>query len=140
MQKVIVFLSLFLTLVLFSVCEEKIFTWDVDCYDCYQEKPDYVDLIIHWTKNEDYPEITVVLFKGKVDQGELIDTFYRSEEPAYIWVEAEAEYSAKAIYESNNRTVIVVDGTKQKLKQVSEACDEPCWVATDAELFLELKF
>ena len=129
-----------LTLVLFSVCEEKVFTWDVDCNECYNIKPDSVDLIIHWTKNEDYPEIPVVLFRGKVDQGVLIDTFYCFEDPAYIWVSAEAEYSAKAIYESIDRTVIVVDGTKQKLKKVSDACDEPCWVITNEEFFLKLKF
>lgn len=140
MQRVILILSLLLILVLFPVCEEKIFTGDVDCYDCFQIKPDSVDLIIHWTKNEDYPEIPVVLFRGKVDQGSLIDTFYRNEVPAYIWVDAEAEYSAKAIYESADRTVIVVDGTKQKLKHVSEYCDEPCWVITNADLYLELKF
>ncbi len=140
MQKVIVFISLLLTLFLFTVCEEKVFTGDVDCYDCFTIKPDSVDLIIRWTKNEDYPEIPVVLFGGKVDQGVLIDTFYCFEDPAYIWVKADAEYSAKAIYESVDRTVVVVDGTKQKLKTVSEACDEPCWVATDAELFLKLKF
>ena len=130
-----------LVLVLFSVCEEKVFTWDVDCDECYTIKPDSVDLIIRWTKNEDYVEIPVVLFRGKVDQGVLIDTFFCFEDPAYIWVDAEAEYSAKAIYESVDRTVIVVDGTKQKLKTVSEACgEEPCWVSTDDELFLRLKF
>jgi hypothetical protein len=140
MQKVIVYISLIITVLLFTVCEEKIITWDVDCNECYTIKPDSVDLIINWTKNEDYPEIPVVLFKGKVDKGEWIDTFFCFEDPAYIWVKANEEYAAKAIYEKSDRTVIVVDGTETKLKRVSEACDESCWVITDEILELKLKF
>ncbi len=140
MQKIIVFIVLLLIVILFSVCEEKIFTWDVDCDECYGIKPDSVDLKIHWTKNEEFPEIPVVLFKGKVDKGEYIDTFFCFEDPAYIWVKANEEYAAKAIYDSEDRTVVVVDGTKQKLKQVSDGCDEPCWVITEIDLQLELKF
>ncbi|MGD2035497.1 MAG: hypothetical protein PVF73_10605 [Bacteroidales bacterium] len=129
-----------LTALLFVVCEEKVFTLDVDCNECYTEKPDSVDLIFHWTKNEDYPEIPVVLYKGTVENGEFIDTFFCFEDPAYVWVKSNEEYSAKAIYESSERTVIVVDGTKQKLKHVSDACDDPCWIITNEELRLQLHF
>ena len=140
MRKVIVYIVLVISMILFSVCEEKVFTGDVDCNECYTEKPDSLDLTIHWTKNEDYPEIPVILFKGKADQGELIDTFFCFEDPAYIWVKSEEEYAAKAIYKSEERTVIVVDGTVQKLKTVSSECDVPCYVITNEELQLKLKF
>ena len=140
MQRSIVYILLIFSVILFSVCEEKIFTWDIDCQECYYYKPDSVDLIINWTQNEDFPEIPVLLYKGKVDNGEFIDTFFCFKDPAYIWVKANEEYSAKAVYASETRTIVVIDGTQQKLKHVSEACDEPCWVSTDADLQLKLKF
>lgn len=121
-------------------CEEKIFTADVDCNECYTEKPDSVDLILYWTKNTDFQEIPIILFKGPMDEGEFIDTFFLFGNPAYIWVKAEEEYSVKAIYETGDRTVMVVDGTKQKIKRVSEYCDYDCWVIVDEELHIELRY
>ncbi len=140
MRKITLYIALSFILFLFTYCEEKAFTWDVDCDECYTIKPDSVDLIINWTKNADYQEIPLLLYKGKVDEGEFIDTFYCFEDPYYIWVKANEEYAAKAIYESEERTVVVVDGTRQKLKHVSDVCDESCWVITEADLYLELKF
>ena len=140
MRKITFYTTLLLILFLFTSCEEKVFTWDVDCNECYTIKPDSVDLIIHWTKNEKYREIPVILYKGNVDNGGFIDTFMCNEDPYYIWVKANEEYAVKAIYKFEDRTVMVVDGTRQKLKHVSDICDEPCWVITEADLYLELKF
>lgn len=120
-------------------CNDKIFTWDVDCEECYSEKPDSVDLIIHWTKNSEFDEIPILLYKGTTG-GEFIDTFYLFGNPAYVWVKAEQEYAIKAIYETNDRTVIVVDGTKQKLKRVTDYCDYDCWVIVNEELDIKLRY
>ncbi|MBA7630182.1 hypothetical protein ES703_37696 [subsurface metagenome] len=140
MRRIMVYTILIIPLILFPVCSEKIFPWDVDCDECYTIKPDSVDLVINWTKNNEYPEIPVLLYKGKVDVGEFIDTFFCFGVPAYIWVKANEEYSVRAIYASDDRTVMVVDGTNQKLKRVSDYCDEPCWVVTQENLYLELKY
>jgi hypothetical protein len=75
-----------------------------------------------------------------MDDGEFIDTFFLFGNPAYIWVKAEEEYSVKAIYETGDRTVLVVDGTKQKIKRVSDYCDYDCWVIVDEELHIELRY
>jgi hypothetical protein len=129
----------------FISCKEKIFTGNVNCDECFVDKPDSVYLTIHFTQNEQFPEVPVLLFKGNIDSGKLIDTFYcyvdsLGIEYNQVYVEAEEEYSAKAIYETNERTVYVVDGTKQKLKYVSETCEETCWVSEDDQLFLELVY
>ena len=121
-------------------CEEKVITADVDCNECYSEKPDSVDLILHWTKNTEFQEIPILLYKRTVDDGEFIDTFFLFGNPAYIWVKAEEEYSVKAIYETSDRTVMAVDGTKQKLKRVTDLCDYECWVIVNEELQIELRY
>lgn len=127
-------------IILIQACDEKIFTIDVDCNECYTEKPDSVDLIIHWTKNSEFNEIPALLFKGSADGGELIDTFYLFGNPAYIWVKAGEEYSMQAIYENSSRTVMVIDGTKQKVKKVSDYCDTECWIVEDEQLQLKLRY
>lgn len=132
-------------IVCFTSCKEKVFTGDVNCDECYLDKPDSVFLTIHYTLNDEFFEVPVVVFKGKIDGGELIDTFYCYVDSLgtnlnLIYVEAEEEYSAKAIYKTEKRTVYVVDGIKQKLKSVSETCEETCWVSEDDELFLDLAY
>ena len=121
-------------------CQEKIFTDSVDCKDCFAQKPDSVDLILNITLNKEFDTIPVVLYQGNIDNGHLIDTFDCFGNPAYIWVKANEEYSAKAIYATPEKTIIAVDGTKQKLKHVTSACDNnPCWVIEGVKLSLELK-
>jgi len=123
-------------------CNEKVFTIDVNCDQCYSPKPDSIDLVIHWTKNTDFPEIQALLYKGYIDSGELIDTFYLFGNPARIYVKAEENYSVKALYESGDRKVYVIDGTKQKLKRVGEGiCDDyECWVIENDELDVKLRY
>jgi hypothetical protein len=133
-------LTLLILLVFILSCEEKLFTGSVNCEECYTEKPDSVDLVLHWSKNSKFPEIPILLYQGTIDAGEFIDTFYLFGNPAQIWVKAEKEYSVKAIYETDNRTVFVVDGIKQKLKHVTDYCDENCWVTEDVDLYIELKY
>lgn len=126
-------------IVLILSCDEIVFPINIDCEECYTEKPDSVDLSIYWTQNSEFDTIPIILYKGKIEE-ELIDTFDLFRNPAYIWVKAEEEYSIKAIYETSDRTVIVVDGTKQKIKRVSDYCDYDCWVIVNEELKVELRY
>ena len=127
-----------LVLLLFFACREKIFTDNVDCDYCYTNKPDSVELELSLTINDEFDTIPVVLYQGKIDEGTFIDTFYCFANPAYIFVKANQNYSAKAIYSTGEKTIIAVDGTKQKLKHVSGVCDDDCWVITGETLSLEL--
>jgi hypothetical protein len=132
----------FSIVVFFLACDEKIFTSDVNCEECYSDKPDSIDLIIHITLNDQFSEIPVLLYQGDIDNGILIDTFFCFADPATIIVEANNKYSARAIYQTDDRTVMVVDGTKgdRQLRKVSSQCDVPCWIIEDDELKLKLAF
>jgi hypothetical protein len=134
------FAAIVVMMLLTAACDQKVFTGNVNCNECYTTKPDSLDLTIDLTINAHYPEIPVLLYKGNIPGGELIDTFYFTETPGYIWVKAEETYSAKAIYKLDERTVLVVDGVAQKLKSVTDACSEACWVEEGKELNLELAY
>jgi hypothetical protein len=141
---IVIFSVIVIILCLFS-CKEKIFTGDVNCDECYDPKPDSVDLKIYTTLNDQFEEVPFLLYKGNIDNGTLIDTFYNyvdslGIEHNQVYVKADAEYSAKAIYKTNERTVFVVDGTKQQLKKVTSTCDNTCWVIEGNQLYLELAY
>jgi hypothetical protein len=124
-------------------CNEKFFTGDVNCNECYTEKPDSIEIVLHVTINNSiYPEVPVLLFKNDITKGQFIDTFFCRNSSNPVLVKADNNYSAKAIYESSERTVYVVDGIKQKLKLASGACtdNESCWVIENADLYLELAY
>jgi hypothetical protein len=134
-----------LLIITITTCQDKVFTGDVNCDDCDIDKPDLIYITLNVTINDEFPEVPVLLYKGRsIENGELVDTFYCYAEDGIIYnqasVEADEEYSAKAIYETEERTVYVVDGIKQKLKRVTDACEEECWVSENDELQLELAY
>jgi len=134
--------SLILSLALFfTSCQDKIFTGTVNCDECYSPEPDSVQLILHITLNNQFSSVPVVLYKGNIDNGILIDTFDCNKDPVNdIWVKANSTYSAKAIYGCVNDTIMVVDGTKQQLKKVTGQCNSDCWVIEGNDLYLKLAF
>jgi hypothetical protein len=124
-------------------CQEKVFTADVNCDECYTDKPDSVDLVIDLTFNEQNPEVEVFFYKGNIDNGTFLGSaYFDKEHPGYFWVKSDEYYSAKAIYLSSDAkdTIIAVDGTKQKIKKVTGQCDADCWVIEGEKLNLKLAF
>jgi hypothetical protein len=139
-KKVLSLLILFSAIFL-SSCQEKIFTANVNCDECYTDKPDSVNLVLHFTKNSQFDTVPILIFEGNIDTGVLIDTFFCWADPANdIWVKANTYYSAKAIYKFPDKTIMVVDGTKQEVKRVSGQCDNDCWVIEGVDLKLKLAF
>jgi hypothetical protein len=89
-------LSVLSVLLLCFSCGEKILTGDVDCAECYREKPDSADLEISLTFNDEFTEVPLVVYKGDVEDNniEYIDTAYES--PYFLYVPVDKKYSVKA--------------------------------------------
>jgi hypothetical protein len=127
-------------------CKDKIFTGNVNCDECYTDGYDSIDIVLNVSINDQFLEVPVLLYKGKsIENGEFIDTFYcfiDEEKVVYntVFVKSDESYSAKAIYKNNDRTVFVVDGINQKMKRVSDVCEQECWVSVNDELSLELVY
>jgi hypothetical protein len=140
-QQLIVVLIIALIFILIQ-CDNTSFSGTVDCSKCYSPKPDSVNLILNLTINEVYTEVPVLIFKGDIGSGEFIDTIFCRKSPELFWVKAEETYSAKAIYNSADRTVFVVDGVKQKLNDINTAADCPneCWTISNSSLDLRLVY
>ncbi len=141
MYKRIYPIFLLLTLLIVSIsCNEKIFTGDVDCNDCYEIKPDSADIIVHVTINDENPVVPLIVYRGPVEDNniEYVDTSYG--DTYYLYVKVNTDYSVKAKYKSGDKTVYAVDGDKIKIKHVTDACSSDCWVIVGGEFFNELEF
>jgi hypothetical protein len=125
---------------MFLSCDNMESTVNVNCNDCYSPKPDSVDMELDLTINDDYPEIPVIIYKGNINSGVVVDTFYCWKSKAIIYLKAEETYSAKAIYKTNERTVFVVDGVQQKLNKITTGCSAECWTISGTALDLELVY
>jgi hypothetical protein len=121
-------------------CQEKIFTGNVNCDECYTDKPDSAILFIDVTINDDYREVPLVLYREEYekDQIDYRDTTAISD--YWVWVAVDQEYSVKVEYAYDSDTIYVVDATKIKAKRVSEECDEVCWVVVNDRIDARLKF
>jgi hypothetical protein len=122
-----------------GACEEYLGP-SVDCSECFWEKPDSAELVIYLTVNDEHPEVPIVLYRGKVEDGEVdwIDTV--REETYYLYSAVGQYYSVAAEYRVDGKTIVAIDGDEMKTKHVSEQCDYECWVVTGGYLKAELRF
>jgi hypothetical protein len=120
-------------------CNEKIFTGDVNCDDCYYPKPDEAELIIDVTMNYKYPNPLVTVYKGDVENNDVVIVDRAGSTPYYVSVPVDTKYSVLVEYSSGNKTVMAVDGTNLKVLLVSDACDGECYVIENNHMDLTLK-
>jgi len=113
---------------LFYSCDQDSFVFDVNCDECFIEKPDSADLIIYLTINEDNPYVPLRFYRGEVEENvvEWVDTAYS--ETFYLYSPVDEYYSLEAKYLRGSDTIVVVDGDKLKTNQVSDVCDTDCWI------------
>lgn len=131
--------ALFICFCVLTSCNEKIFTGEVNCDECYTEKPVNADLIIDLSVTDKYPAVPVVIYKGDVEKNDIVyvDTAFAT--PYYAFVPVNRKYSVKAEYRSGDDVVYAVDGTNLKVQTVTDACDESCYVIENETMDAKLK-
>jgi S-adenosylmethionine hydrolase len=141
MRLTLVFLFL---LILTGSCGEKVYTGNVNCDECYTEKPQNTDLIIDLTIANRFGDVVVNVYEGELEDNKLVltDTVFFT--PYYAYVKVDKKYAVRAEYKKGSETLYVVDGTKLKVLLVRGECDEDCYViegesmnATIKEEFLD---
>jgi hypothetical protein len=129
---------LILLIVFIVACDEKIFTFDVDCDHCYTSEPEFVDLEIFLTLRSNSDQVPIVVYIGNMEDNvvEFVDTAYES--PYYLSVRADRRYTVKAEYKRNDRVLYAVDATRPKVLKVSDTCEETCFVTKNNLLHAEI--
>lgn len=140
LNKTIVLGAVILLLISLQSCEENYYWGEVDCEFCYQEKPDFGDLQIDLTINDENPNIPVVIYKGEFDKGivEVVDTV--SDDFFSVDVPINEYYSVTAEYIVNGRKILVVDGDEIRTGKVVGSCDQTCYVIRGGFINARLKY
>jgi hypothetical protein len=139
MMRIMKFCMVLGGLTLAGSCEEYLGS-SVDCSQCYWDKPDSADLIIHLTIDSNHPAIPIVVYRENVEDRivDWVDT--ARETPYYLFSAVNQFYSVTAEYRVDGKTIVAIDGDEIKAKHVSDACDYACWIVTGGILEAELKF
>lgn len=112
----------------------------INCDKCYTSVVDYYSLEIKVTIDSENRYVPITLYRGDIDNGEIIaeDTIYSM--PYYTDdVQFGEKYSALAKYSHNGKTIYAVDGRFLKKKLDKSSCNEPCYIISGDILDLRLK-
>jgi len=127
-----------------QACNNRVFTGEVDCLQCYQDKPGEYFLLVYLTFNDSIKEIPLVLYNGDFGNSDTVyaDTARAVDDYPFLFhidVKVDMEYSMTAEYRFSDRTLYTVDGTKLTTSLVTESCNEYCYVINNNYMDLEIK-
>lgn len=122
-----------------SACDEKIFTGNVNCDECYTDKPGNADLVIDLTINNKFRAVPVTVYYGDVEDNNIVVADTAFDTPYYLYVPVNRKYSVKAEYRNDTEVIYAVDGTNLRVLSVSDACDVSCYVIENENIDVKLK-
>jgi hypothetical protein len=141
MKRRIIHIVVFILLILFFSCEryDPVNVGEVDCYECYSLKPEWVRLNVKLTINNENKAVPLVIYIGNIEDGNVdwVDTSYSDD--YWVDVHPDAYYSVTAEYKDGNKTIFAVDGDRVNLNYSDNSCDEPCYYATGGYIDVQLK-
>ncbi len=126
---------------MFVSCEryDPVNVGEIDCYNCYNPRPEWVRLNIKVTINNENQKVPLTIYIGNFEDGNVdwIDTTSIAD----YWVEVHPDqyYSVKAEYKDGNKLIYAIDGDKIKLNYTENSCDEPCYYSTGGYIDVQLK-
>ena len=128
-----------LILIFFS-CEKEFHVQSTDCDYCYDYEPEYSELIISLSINDENPQVPVSVFEGDIEQDIFISIDTVDSTVFYAPVVVNKEYSVMAEYKSGDKNIIVIDKDKISTRYVTDECDPDCWTVKGGYIDVRLKY
>lgn len=129
-----------LTIVLAPLACDDLDSFIVNCDECYELKPDKIDVSIKFTINSENQDVYFELYSGNPENGNLIYSEYSNTSEKVLVLDANSYYSVKAYYSSKGRQIIVIDATKVKVKYDKSTCSSPCYTISGNKLDARLRY
>ena len=125
--------------ILLSISCDSIDLSPVDCSECYTDEPEYGEIELKLTINDENPEIKITLYKEKFDATNPIYSEIVETTSIQLVIRTNIEYVVKAEYLKNGRSYHVVNRAKLKTKLDKENCDEHCYYIVGKSVDLRIK-
>lgn len=141
MNKLFKYGLILLSFLLLNSCErlENINTPGFSCSECFQQRPEWVQLNIAVTINDENPFVPITIYVGNVEDNivDWVDTTYNTD--YWVDVKPDRDYSVKAEYKDGSKTIFAIDGDNVKLKYTDTNCDEPCYYQVGGYMDVRLR-
>ncbi|MGM0650636.1 MAG: hypothetical protein ACQES1_09045 [Bacteroidota bacterium] len=120
-------------------CETDYVDYDnVDCDDCYVEKPQYSYLRIDFSENIN-DTVWFEVYRGYVDQSLLDWSGWATESPLFLYQSpVDNFYSVKATYFKDSASISVIDADELKTHLIKDYCDEDCYIIAGGKINVKL--
>jgi hypothetical protein len=112
----------------------------VNCDECYEIKPDKIDVNLKFTIDSENQEVYFELYSGTVETGNLLFSGISNLTEKVFLLDANNYYSIKAYYTSKGRQIIVIDATTVKVKYDKTSCSSPCYTISGDKLDARLRY
>ncbi|HOV11664.1 MAG TPA: hypothetical protein PLT47_01725 [Bacteroidales bacterium] len=141
--KPIFLLTILSCLCLCLSCESNYISNPEDCLnydysDCNTTEPSVVPLHIKLTINGENPSVPLTIFKGKLENNNIIASDTATSSSYTIWLAPDNYYTVEARYRSGNDIIYAFDGDNVK-KIRNQVCDSVCWTYQEGNVNVELK-
>ncbi|MEA3446982.1 MAG: hypothetical protein U9Q98_00820 [Bacteroidota bacterium] len=111
---------------------------NIDCDDCYVEKPQYSYLRIDFSDDIN-DTVWFEVFRGYVDNSELYLTGWATKTPLFLYqMPVDNFYAVKATYLKNSTSISVIDADELKTHFIKNYCDEDCYIISGGNFNVEL--
>lgn len=131
---------IFLTIILAPLACEDLDSFIVNCNECYEIKPDKIDVLLKFTINSENQEVYFELYSGNPENGNLFFSGNTTISEMVFLLDANSYYSVKAYYTSKGRQITVIDATTVKLKYDKSSCSSPCYTISGDILDARLRY
>ncbi|MDD2197469.1 MAG: hypothetical protein PHE03_07990 [Bacteroidales bacterium] len=111
----------------------------VDCDECYTLEPEFGQIELRLTINDENPEVTIKLYEDVFYEANLIYTKIVKRSSTLLEIDTNREYVVKAEYVKNGRSYQVVNRARLKTKLNRESCSEPCYYIVKRSVDLRIK-
>jgi len=129
-----------LLIILAPLACEDLNSFIVNCDECYEIKPDKIDVNLKFTIDSENQEVYFELYSGTVETGNLLFSGISNLTEKVFLLDANNYYSIKAYYTSKGRQIIVIDATTVKVKYDKTSCSSPCYTISDDKLDARLRY
>jgi len=137
-MKNILRLLFLLSLISITSCEDN--GMIVNCQDCVQDEPVFVEIEIKLDIQDFGLPVTIDVYLGNIENGVIDSSFVAGGNRTTIELRINKQYTFTALYSTPEGSYTVIDSALPRVSYNKDQCDDPCFYVYDKVVNLRLKY